>query len=145
MVRIKRSSAAVLAIGAAAVLSLGVAGTAMAAAPQAAHQGVHGVPLQKTVSTSSAAGTWHDYKDTLGDSNETLTLAASGRATFSSHCAGVWSQLGKSVGIALAPSTCGGGLWDFTGALKNGGNLLSGTGTFLNGSTLDSFTWSATR
>jgi hypothetical protein len=104
---------------------------------------VHAVPLQKTVRTSSAAGTW-TYKDSLKD-KETVTLASNGTVTYSSGCKGVWSQLGKSVGIALDSTTCFGELWDYTGILKDGGNLLSGNGTELAFSTTASFTWSATR
>ena len=95
------------------------------------------------VHSASAAGTWHNYKDSLGDTGETLTLSSSGKATFSSGCAGVWSQVSKSVGVALSASTCT-WLWDFTGTLKNSGHLLSGTGVVLESSPV-AFTWSASR
>src|SRR5580704_10543247 len=102
MEKITRRLPVVLAVGAAALMSLGIAGTA------------HASPLHKTVGSSSAAGTWTNYKDSTGDKNETLVLSSNGRATFSSGCAGLWSQVGKSVGIALSPSTCSGDLWEFT-------------------------------
>jgi hypothetical protein len=133
MEKVTRRFAVVLAIGLAALLSLGIAATAKAS------------PLHKTGTTASAAGTWTNYKDSTGDKDETLVLSSNGRATFSSGCAGLWSQVGKSVGIALSPSTCEGELWEFTGVLKNSGNLLSGSGRLIEGSSVDSFTWSATR
>jgi hypothetical protein len=147
MERITRSFAVVVAIGAAALLSLGIAGTAMASASQTARQpqGVHAVPQQPTVSATSAVGTWHNYKDSVGDEDVTFTLSSNGRATFSTGCAGNWSQVASSVGIALAPSTCADALWELTGTLKNGGHLLSGKGSFIEGSVLEPFTWSATR
>jgi hypothetical protein len=90
---------------------------------------------------AKANGTY-SYNDSVGDTNETLTVKGNGTVKFESGCTGIWVQQGSSFSMDIN-AHCTGQSWIFVGTItKKGLNSVNNPGNLETDGTPG--TWYAT-
>jgi hypothetical protein len=98
---------------------LSLAAAALVGAVGLSAGAVNASPSHPAAPALSLAGNYHFF-DTVGDSNEGLTLNSNGTLTFSGGCSGLWVKSGSNLAMDIN-ANCSPTVWIFSGSVTTTG------------------------